>query len=142
VGIGAGVFLIAVGAILAFAVEYDIAGIELNVVGWILMGAGALALIMSLIVWGPRRRASREIITSGKHMMIFHAAASRPFGNAKLSEHSASLRLKAPDPGAPRGSSITLLAWLGVRNVLGGRPLVGLRPDVSLGHADHVGARL
>lgn len=62
-GIGAGVFLIAVGAILAFAVEYDIAGIELTVVGWILMGAGALALIMSLVVWGPRKRASREIIT-------------------------------------------------------------------------------
>lgn len=62
-GIGAGVFLIAVGAILAFAVEYDVAGVDLNIVGWILMGAGALALIMSFLVWGPRRRARREIIT-------------------------------------------------------------------------------
>lgn len=62
-GIGAGVLLIAVGAILTFAVEYDIAGIDLNVVGWILMGAGALALATSLLVWGPRRRTSREIIT-------------------------------------------------------------------------------
>lgn len=62
-GIGAGVLLIAVGAILTFAVEYDVAGIELDVVGWILMGAGALSLIMSVLVWGPRKRASREIIT-------------------------------------------------------------------------------
>lgn len=61
--IGAGVLLIAVGAILAFAVDYDVAGIDLNIVGWILMGAGVLALAMSLLVWGPRRRTSREIIT-------------------------------------------------------------------------------
>jgi hypothetical protein len=55
-GIGSGVFLLAVGAILAFAVEYDVAGIELSVVGWILMIAGALAIILFLTVWGSRRR--------------------------------------------------------------------------------------
>ncbi|HET6686392.1 MAG TPA: DUF6458 family protein [Jiangellaceae bacterium] len=55
-GIGSGVFLLAVGAILAFAVEYDVAGIELSVVGWILMIAGALAIILFLTVWGTRRR--------------------------------------------------------------------------------------
>ena len=55
-GIGTGVFLLAVGAILAFAVEYDVAGIELSVVGWILMIAGALAIILFLTVWAPRRR--------------------------------------------------------------------------------------
>jgi hypothetical protein len=55
-GIGSGVFLLAVGAILAFAVEYDVAGIDLSVVGWILMIAGALAIILLLTVWGPRRR--------------------------------------------------------------------------------------
>jgi Domain of unknown function (DUF6458) len=55
-GIGSGVFLLAVGAILAFAVEYDVAGIELSVVGWILMIAGALGIILFLTVWAPRRR--------------------------------------------------------------------------------------
>lgn len=55
-GIGSGVFLLEVGAILAFAVEYDVAGIDLSVVGWILMIAGALAIILLLTVWGPRRR--------------------------------------------------------------------------------------
>src|SRR5215204_7448439 len=55
-GIGTGVFLLAAGAILAFAVDYDISGLELSVVGWILMGAGALAILLFLTVWAPGRR--------------------------------------------------------------------------------------
>jgi hypothetical protein len=55
-GIGTGVFLLAAGAILAFAVDYDISGLELSVVGWILMGAGALAILLFLTVWAPSRR--------------------------------------------------------------------------------------
>jgi hypothetical protein len=61
-GIGAGVFLIALGAILAFAVDYDPAGVRLDAVGWILMAAGGLALLMELLVFGPRRR-SRGVVT-------------------------------------------------------------------------------
>lgn len=56
-GIGVGVFLLAVGAILTFAVEYEVAGVNIDVVGWILMGAGLLAVLLSLLVFGPRRRA-------------------------------------------------------------------------------------
>jgi Na+/proline symporter len=55
--IGTGVVLLAIGAILAFAVDYDISGIDLSTVGWILMVAGALAIILFLTVWGPRDRA-------------------------------------------------------------------------------------
>lgn len=51
-GLGASIFLIAVGAILAFAVTAEFAGIDIQVVGWILMGAGALGLLLSLIFWG------------------------------------------------------------------------------------------
>ena len=54
--IGTGVFLLALGAILVFAVDYDVSGIELSTVGWILMGAGALAIVLFLTVWGPRDR--------------------------------------------------------------------------------------
>jgi hypothetical protein len=58
-GIGASLFLIAVGAILAFAVTADIRGVDIQVVGWILMGTGGLGLLVSLIFWGawgdPRR---------------------------------------------------------------------------------------
>jgi Domain of unknown function (DUF6458) len=51
-GIGASIFLIAVGAILAFAVTAEISGIDIQIVGWILMAAGGLGLLLSLIFWG------------------------------------------------------------------------------------------
>jgi hypothetical protein len=58
VGIGASIFLIAVGAILAFAVEAKVAGLDIMVVGVILMVAGALGLLFTALIWGPRSRTS------------------------------------------------------------------------------------
>lgn len=55
-GIGACVFLIAVGAILTFAVDASVGGLDIDVVGWILMGAGVLGLIVTTMIWGNRRR--------------------------------------------------------------------------------------
>jgi hypothetical protein len=49
--IGVSIFLIAVGAILAFAVTATVEGIDLAMVGWILMGVGALGLLLSLLFW-------------------------------------------------------------------------------------------
>ena len=52
----------AVGAILAFAVTDAISGVDLTVVGYILMAAGALGLVISMIVANraPRERVVRE----------------------------------------------------------------------------------
>lgn len=55
-GIGFSIFLLAVGAILAFAVHATVAGLDIHVVGWILMAAGALGLLLTLVVFAPRRR--------------------------------------------------------------------------------------
>jgi hypothetical protein len=55
-GIGASIFLLALGAILTFAVNYQVAGIDINVVGIILMVVGIIGLLMFLVVWGPRSR--------------------------------------------------------------------------------------
>lgn len=57
-GIGVAVFLIAIGAILTFAVHAAVSGISIPVVGIILMVAGAIGLIVTLTVFAPRRRAS------------------------------------------------------------------------------------
>jgi hypothetical protein len=59
-GIGAGVFLIAVGAILTFAVNATVSGLDLSTIGVILMIAGAIGLLASLFMfggggWGGRR---------------------------------------------------------------------------------------
>ena len=48
-GIGTSIFLIAVGAILKYAVTLSVAGVKLEVVGVILMVVGALGLVLSLI---------------------------------------------------------------------------------------------
>ena len=55
-GIGVSIFLIAAGAILTFALNLEVSGVDLDTVGWILMAVGALGLIVSLAIWLPRRR--------------------------------------------------------------------------------------
>jgi hypothetical protein len=60
-GIGVGIFLLAIGAILTFAIEWDPAGVSVEVMGWILMVAGALAILMELLIFAPRRRTGRTV---------------------------------------------------------------------------------
>jgi hypothetical protein len=56
-GIGVSTLLIAAGAIMAFAIEVDNAeGININTVGIILMVVGLIGLLVTLTVFGPRRR--------------------------------------------------------------------------------------
>jgi hypothetical protein len=56
-GIGTSLFLIAVGAILRFAVTDSISGVDLTTVGLILMIVGIAGLLISLfLLMGPRRR--------------------------------------------------------------------------------------
>jgi hypothetical protein len=55
--LGASLFLLAVGAILTFAVEAEVAGLDIDTVGIILMIVGAIGLLFS-IVWMSRTRAA------------------------------------------------------------------------------------
>jgi len=50
VGIGTSIFLIAAGAILRYAVDFEITGIEIHTVGLILMLVGIAGLVISLAV--------------------------------------------------------------------------------------------
>jgi hypothetical protein len=64
-GIGTSVLLIAVGAILKFAVTASVSGIKLEVVGLILMIAGAFGLVASFL-WSAswqRRRRGEMLVT-------------------------------------------------------------------------------
>ncbi len=56
--LGTSLFLIAVGAILTFAVNATISGLEISTVGIILMIIGAIGLLISLFYLAPRRRAA------------------------------------------------------------------------------------
>jgi len=56
---GVSIFLIAAGAILRYAVTATVSGLSLSTVGLILMLAGILGLIISLLytlAWAPRGR--------------------------------------------------------------------------------------
>jgi hypothetical protein len=61
VGIGFSIFLFVVGAILTFAVDVTTEGFSLNTVGIILMVAGVIGLLLSVLFWSsfaPYRRRS------------------------------------------------------------------------------------
>jgi hypothetical protein len=55
-GIGASIFLVAVGAIIAFALEARVGWLDLDVVGWVLMLAGLFGLLLTFGVFNRRRR--------------------------------------------------------------------------------------
>ena len=68
-GMGVSLLLIAVGAILVWAVDTTVSGIEIHTIGWILLAVGGIGALLSLIFWsswggvgGPadRRRVVRE----------------------------------------------------------------------------------
>jgi len=58
-GIGFGIFLVAVGAILRYAVTAEISGVDIGIVGVILMVAGIVLLLLSLffVIWARQSAA-------------------------------------------------------------------------------------
>ena len=44
--------LIAAGAILAFAVDAEVSGLDITTVGWILLIVGIVGALLSLVFWG------------------------------------------------------------------------------------------
>lgn len=54
-GIGVSVFLLAVGAVLALAVEAEVSGLDIQTVGVILMIVGGIGLLFSLLWVGSLR---------------------------------------------------------------------------------------
>ncbi|MBG6179034.1 DUF6458 family protein [Arthrobacter sp. CAN_A1] len=67
--IGSSIVLIALGAILAFAVADVVDFIDLTLVGYILMGVGVLGLIISLVMNAPRsqRRVTESRTVQDPH---------------------------------------------------------------------------
>ncbi len=58
---GAGIFLIAVGAILYFATNLRVAHVDIDTVGIILMAAGLAGLLIGLFQEANRRRTRRDV---------------------------------------------------------------------------------
>jgi hypothetical protein len=66
-GIGVSLILIAAGAIITFAVNATVSGVDLNTIGWILMAVGAIGALLSLMFWssfwGPGYYTNRRRTT-------------------------------------------------------------------------------
>ena len=70
-GIGVSLILIAAGAILTWAVNATVSGLDINTVGVILLVVGAIGLVLSLVFWsswggvggggGTRRRTTTYV---------------------------------------------------------------------------------
>ena len=66
-GMGVSLVLVAVGAILIWAVNTTVSGIEIHTIGWILLAVGAIGALLSLIFWsswggfGARRGATTVV---------------------------------------------------------------------------------
>lgn len=57
---GGSIALIALGAILSFAVRDNFNEVDLTVVGYILMAAGVLGIVLSFVAQGQRNAALRR----------------------------------------------------------------------------------
>lgn len=62
--IGTGVVLFVIGAILTFAVNVEVEWVDLDLVGYIFMGAGALVFVIGLILLARRRTTNTVTQTS------------------------------------------------------------------------------
>ena len=67
--IGVGIFLMVLGAILAFAVETDVPGINVNTLGVILMVTGAVVILYSLMFWSSLTPWGRRRVTARRRMV-------------------------------------------------------------------------
>lgn len=62
--IGSGIALFVIGAILAFALQFQVAGIDIHLIGYILMGAGVVVFILGLAFTLRRRSTTSTSATS------------------------------------------------------------------------------
>ncbi len=62
--VGIGIFLLVVGAVLAFALDATVAGIDISLVGWILMAGGLLAIALSFASTRRQGYSSRRVSTT------------------------------------------------------------------------------
>ena len=85
-GITTSLLLVAIGAILIWAVDVSVSGIELVTIGWILLIVGAIGAVLSLIFWsswgGYHRETRDEVVFAndlGSRTTRRGAASSAPF---------------------------------------------------------------
>ena len=78
-GIGTGIFLFVVGAIVTFALNFDVGWANLDLIGYLLMGAGVVVFIISLVLVLKKRSSIetvRHVDGSGGEQVTEHETKS------------------------------------------------------------------
>ena len=78
--LGAGIGLFVIGAILAFAVHVEVEWIDLSMIGYILMGAGFVGIIVGIILLARRNRVdtvSRTVVDPVTGDRVSHTTSDR-----------------------------------------------------------------
>lgn len=88
-GLGASLAFIAIGAILAFAIRVDLSGIDIHMVGWILILVGVVGLALTLMYTRPRARAVLDNdVVEEEPLYVVHEEPA-PHVHEPAEEHSA-----------------------------------------------------
>ncbi|TFB92717.1 DUF6458 family protein [Cryobacterium sp. HLT2-28] len=69
--LGLGIFLVVVGAILVFALNISVDWIDLDFVGYIFMGAGAVIIILGIVLLTRKRTSvstTRSAVVDGEQV--------------------------------------------------------------------------
>ena len=67
-GLGTGIALLVVGGILAFGVKDSFSAVDLTAIGYICMGAGVLAIILTLVLQQQRSRTSHTSVVERRNV--------------------------------------------------------------------------
>ncbi|GAA4054204.1 MULTISPECIES: DUF6458 family protein [Agromyces] len=79
--LGLGIVLFAIGAVFAFALNVSVEWINLQMVGYILMIAGAVVIILGIVLLARRRSSvstSRTMVDPATGERVTRAESSRP----------------------------------------------------------------
>ncbi len=63
-GYGLGIILIVVGLVLIYALEVEIPGVGQETLGWILVAAGAVLVVITAVQLNARRRSATSATTT------------------------------------------------------------------------------
>jgi hypothetical protein len=99
--LGVSIFLLVVGAILTFAVDVTTSGFNLNTVGIILMVAGALGLVLSLLFWSSFSPYRRSRTVAGPDTVVEERRIERD-----LPQHRSELLRLVPAGDCRRGRRV------------------------------------
>jgi hypothetical protein len=97
-GIGTALAFIAIGAILAFAFHFHVSGIDVQMIGWILIFVGVAMLLITLMYTRPRRRRQVVGVVEGEPGAYVSQVEEPPIVEQSIVEQPVV-------PGAPEGQA-------------------------------------